>query len=33
MGRIAGRFVRVERWHRAKAFALGLLSYLPLKNC
>lgn len=33
MGRIAGRFVRVERRRRARAFVLGLLSDLPRKNC
>lgn len=33
MGRIAGRFVRVEPRRRARAFVLGLLSNLPRKNC
>ena len=33
MGRIAGRFVRVEPRRRARAFVLGLLSELPRKNC
>jgi SRSO17 transposase len=33
MGRIAGRFGRVEPRRRAKAFVLGLLSELPRKNC
>ncbi|MEU9283133.1 IS701 family transposase, partial [Streptomyces sp. NPDC048275] len=33
MGRIAGRFVRVEPRQRARAFVLGLLSDLPRKNC
>lgn len=33
MGRIAGRFVRVEPRCRARAFVLGLLSDLPRKNC
>ncbi|MGA5148511.1 IS701 family transposase [Streptomyces griseoincarnatus] len=33
MGRIAGRFVRVEPRRRARAFVLGLLSDLPRKNC
>ncbi len=33
MGRIAGRFVRVEPRRRARAFVLGLLSGLPRKNC
>ncbi|MFC9235041.1 transposase [Streptomyces decoyicus] len=33
MGRIAGRFVRVEPWRRARSFVLGLLSDLPRKNC
>ncbi|EST18943.1 hypothetical protein M878_44310 [Streptomyces roseochromogenus subsp. oscitans DS 12.976] len=33
MGRIAGRFVRVEPRRRARAFVLGLLSDMPRKNC
>ncbi|MET8637643.1 IS701 family transposase [Streptomyces sp. NPDC004680] len=33
MGRIAGRFVRVEPRRWARAFVLGLLSDLPRKNC
>ncbi|SEE03526.1 SRSO17 transposase [Streptomyces sp. 2224.1] len=33
MGRIVGRFVRVEPRRRARAFVLGLLSELPRKNC
>jgi SRSO17 transposase len=33
MGRIAGRFVRVEPRRRARAFVLGLLSGLRRKNC
>jgi SRSO17 transposase len=33
MGRIAGRFGRVELRRRAKAFVRGLLSDLPRKNC
>ncbi|MFE2061971.1 IS701 family transposase [Streptomyces sp. NPDC059467] len=33
MGRIAGRFVRVEPRRRKRAFVLGLLSDLPRKNC
>jgi hypothetical protein len=33
MGRIAGRFARVELRRRAKAFVLGLLAALPRKNC
>jgi hypothetical protein len=33
MGRMAGRFVRVEPRRRARAFVLGLLSDLPCKNC
>ncbi|MFF2167634.1 MULTISPECIES: IS701 family transposase [unclassified Streptomyces] len=33
MGRIAGRFVRVEPRRRARALVLGLLSDLPRKNC
>jgi SRSO17 transposase len=33
MGRIAGRFSRVEPRRRARAFALGLLADLPRKNC
>jgi broad specificity phosphatase PhoE len=33
MGRIAGRFARVEPRRRAREFVLGLLSGLPRKNC
>lgn len=33
MGRIAGRFVRVEPRLRAGRLVLGLLSDLPRKNC
>ena len=33
MGRIAGRFGRVEPRRRARAFVLGLLSGLRRKNC
>ena len=33
MGRIAGRFTRVEPRRRARAFVLGLLSGLRRKNC
>jgi len=33
MGRVAGRFTRVEPRRRARAFVLGLLSDLPRKNC
>nr|WP_089102928.1 IS701 family transposase [Streptomyces hyaluromycini] len=33
MGRIAGRFGRVEPRRRAREFVLGLLSDLPRKNC
>ncbi|MFF7755005.1 transposase [Streptomyces sp. NPDC007971] len=33
MGRIAGRFVRMEPRRRARAFVLGLLSDLPRNNC
>jgi SRSO17 transposase len=33
MGRIAGRFTRVEPRRRAQAFVLGLLSGLRRKNC
>jgi hypothetical protein len=33
MGRIAGRFGRVEPRRRARAFVLGLLSGLSRKNC
>ncbi|WP_420711039.1 transposase [Streptomyces sp. NRRL S-337] len=32
MGRVAGRFVRVEPRRRARAFVLGLLSELPRRN-
>ena len=33
MGRMAGRFARVEPRRRARAFVLGLLADLPRKNC
>ena len=33
MGRVAGRFARVELRRRARAFVCGLLSDLPRKNC
>jgi hypothetical protein len=33
MGRIAGRFARVEPRLRAGRLVLGLLSDLPRKNC
>jgi SRSO17 transposase len=33
MGRVAGRFARVELRRRARAFVGGLLSDLPRKNC
>ena len=33
MGRVAGRFGRVEPRRRARAFVLGLLSGLRRKNC
>jgi SRSO17 transposase len=33
MGRVAGRFARVELRRRAKAFVGGLLADLPRKNC
>ena len=33
MGRIAGRFARVEPRRRARAFVLGLLADLPRNNC
>ena len=33
MGRIAGRFARVEPRRRARALVLGLLSGLRRKNC
>jgi hypothetical protein len=33
MGRIAGRFARVEPRRRARAFVLGLVSELRRKNC
>jgi SRSO17 transposase len=33
LGRMAGRFVRVETRHRARGFLLGLLADLPRKNC
>jgi len=33
MGRIGGRFARVEPWRRDRAFVLGLLADLPRKNC
>lgn len=33
MGRIAGRFARVEPRRHARDILLGLLSDLPVKNC
>jgi DDE superfamily endonuclease len=33
LGRVAGRFPRVEPRRRAKALVLGLLADLPRKNC
>jgi SRSO17 transposase len=33
LGRVAGRFGRVEPRWRARAFVLGLLAELPRKNC
>jgi SRSO17 transposase len=33
MGRVAGRFARVEPRQRAREFVLGLLADLPRKNC
>jgi SRSO17 transposase len=33
LGRVAGRFGRVELRRRARAFVLGLLAELPRKNC
>jgi SRSO17 transposase len=33
LGRVAGRFGRVEPRRRAKALVYGLLSDLPRKNC
>jgi len=33
MGRVAGRFARVEPRRRARAFVLGLLSGLRRENC
>jgi SRSO17 transposase len=33
LGRVAGRFGRVEPRQRAKAFVCGLLADLPRKNC
>jgi SRSO17 transposase len=33
MGRIGGRFVRVEPRRRARGFVLGLIAGLPRKNC
>ena len=33
MGRVAGRFARVELRRRARAFVGGLLSDLPRKHC
>jgi SRSO17 transposase len=33
MGRVAGRFARVDLRRRAKAFVVGLLADLPRKNC
>jgi SRSO17 transposase len=33
LGRVAGRFPRVEPRRHARAFVLGLLTDLPRKNC
>jgi SRSO17 transposase len=33
LGRVAGRFGRVEPRRHARAFVLGLLADLPRKNC
>src|SRR6266508_7006233 len=33
LGRVAGRFARVEPRRHARAFVLGLLADLPRKNC
>ena len=33
MGRVAGRFARVEPGGGPRAFVLGLLADLPRKNC
>jgi hypothetical protein len=33
VGRVAGRFARVELRRRAKAFVHGLLADLPRKHC
>jgi hypothetical protein len=33
LGRIAGRFARVEPRRRTRAFVLGLLADLPRKTC
>jgi SRSO17 transposase len=33
IGRVAGRFARVELRRRARAFVRGLLAELPRKNC
>jgi hypothetical protein len=33
LGRVAGRFGRVEPRQRARAFVLGLLAELPRKSC
>jgi hypothetical protein len=33
LGRVAGRFPRVESRWRARAFVQGLLADLPRKNC
>ncbi len=33
LGRVAGRFPRVELRRRARAFVGGLLADLPRKNC
>jgi SRSO17 transposase len=33
LGRVAGRFARVDLRRRARAFVRGLLSDLPTKNC
>jgi hypothetical protein len=33
LGRVAGRFGRVEPRRRVRGFVLGLLADLPRKNC
>jgi hypothetical protein len=33
LGRVAGRFARVDLRRRARAFVGGLLAELPRKNC